>query len=154
MTSLNLAWVSVTSTGLTTATTAYTDGDLLGAEGFLILPSSITVAMLQCVRLLDKADIIGAVDIVLGTAAMSMGSDNAAPSISDANADLSKTCIEMPYPKDLGGCRVSFVDSLAVDLLADVGATGIPFRFITRSGHTFFGAVGDLIAAFGFSKDV
>lgn len=153
-TSLNLAYVDVTSTGLTTATTAYSDGDLAGAEGFLVLPSSATNGLLMAVTLLDEADIMGAVDIVFGTAAMSMGTDNAAPSITDANARLIKGIVEMPYPKDLGANRVSSIDSLALPLMADVGATGVAFRFITRSAHTFAGAVGDWKVRFGLSKDV
>lgn len=153
-TSLNLAYVDVTSTGMTTATTAYSDGDLVAAEAFLVLPASATNGLLMSVTLLDEADIMGAVDIVFGTAAMSMGTDNALPSITDANARLIKGVVEMPYPKDLGGCRVSEVDSLALPLMADVGATGVAFRFITRSPHTFAGAAGDWKARFGLSKDL
>lgn len=154
MTSLNLAYVDVTSTGLTIATTAYTDGDVMGAEGFLVLPGSATHGLLMAVTLLDEADIIGAVDIVFGTAAFALGTDNAAPSITDANARLIKGVVEMPFPKDLGSCRVSSIDSLALPLKADVGATGVAFRFIARSAVPIFTAVGDLKARFGISQDV
>lgn len=152
-TSLNLAYVDVTSTGLTTATTAYTAGDLVGAEGFIIIPGNLTDGLLMAVTVLDEADVMSSVAIVFGTAAMSMGSDNAAPSISDANARLIKGDIDMPFIRDLGGCRTMAIDSLGLPLHADVGSTGVAFRLITNTGHTFFGAAGDVKCRFGFSKD-
>lgn len=152
-TSLNLAYVDVTSTGLTTAATTYTIGDIWGAEAFIILPGSKTDAILQSITLLDEGDVIGACAIWFGTAAFALGSDNAAPSITDANARLIKGYVEMPPPIDLGGCRVSVIDSLALPLHADVGATGIPFRFTTFTANGVFAAAGDLKARFGFVVD-
>lgn len=156
MTSVNLAWVDVTSTGLTTATTNYSNGDILGAEGFIILPSSITDGLLMAAEWLDEADIVTSLDLYFGEAAFSLGSDNAAPSITDANARLIRPgVLSMPAMYDLGGCRVSSVDSLGLPLHAAVGATGIAFRAVATSiAASFFGAVGDLKFKFGFSKDV
>lgn len=153
MTSLNLAYVDVTSAGLTIVTTTYTAGDICGTEQFIVLPSSKTDAILMTVTLLDEADVFGACDIWFGTAAFSLGSDNAAPSVTDANARLVKGTVSMPAPYDLGGCRVAEVDSIGLPLHADVGATGVAFRIITQTGNAVFAAVGDLKCRFGFSVD-
>lgn len=154
-TSLNLAWVDVTSAGLTTATTAYSDGDLYGSESFLILPGSIQFANLEAVCVTDESDIISAVDIYFAEAAFSFGTDNVAPSPSDGNAALNRMKVSLPAAEDLGGVRKAYIDSLGIPLYAAVGATGVAFRAVGRNaGHTFFGATTSLKYHFGFLKDV
>lgn len=152
-TSLNLARVQVTSSGLTTATTAYTIGDVLGAEQFIVLPGNLTDAILMSITALDEGDVLGAIDVWFASAAFSLGSDNAAPSISDANARLIGGWVPLPAPYDLGGCRVATTDSIGLPLHADVGATGIAFRCITQTANAVFTAATDLKLTFGFSLD-
>lgn len=152
MTSLNQILVTTASTGLTTATTAYTDGDILGAEMQFDMGTN-TYGLILGAQLADKADIIGAVDLFLFDRSVTFGSDNAAPSISDADALFGIGYIEFPFPKDLGGVRLSSVDSLSLPVKAN--ASGIIYgRLVTRSGHTFFGAAGDLQVNLHFSLDV
>ncbi len=153
-TSLNLAWVDVTSTGLTTASTAYTAGDFVGAEGFIVIPGNLTDGLLMAITVLDEADIVSSLDILFGDSAMSLGSDNAAPSGSDTNGRLRRQSVSMPVIRDEGGYRIMEVDSLGLPLHAATGSTGVAFRAITNVNHTFFGAVGDLKYKFGFSKDL
>jgi hypothetical protein len=154
MTSLNQAVVTVTSSGLTTATTAYTAGDTLGALNTLIIPGNLTDALILGVVVTDKSDIIGAVNLFFHDRSVTFGTDNAAPSISDADNLFAGPTIEMPPPYDLGGARRASIDSLAVPIHANVGATGCFFGVVTLTGHTFFGAVGDLQYTFFLSKDV
>ena len=152
MTSLNQILVSATSTGLTTATTAYTDGDVMGAEMSFDMGTN-TYGMILGAQLVDAADIIGAVDLFLFDRSVTFGTDNSAPSISDADALFTLGVIEFPYPKDLGGNRMAHIDSIAVPVKAN--ASGLIYgRLVTRSGHTFFGAAGNLRVNLHFSLDV
>lgn len=152
MTSLNIAPISATSTGLTTATTAYTDGDILGAEMSWDMGTN-TYAFITGAVLHDAADIIGAVDLLISDRSVTFGSDNGTPSISDADNLFLLPPLQFPYPIDLGGNRLAAVDSLALPVKAN--ASGIIYgRLITRSGHTFFGAVGNLQVDLYFSNDV
>lgn len=152
MTSLNQILISTASSGLTTATTAYTDGDILGAEMQFDMGTN-TYGIVLGAQVVDKADITGAVDLFLFDRSVTFGTDNAAPSISDADALFSLGYIELPYPKDLGGVRVSSIDSLSLPVKAN--ASGIIYgRLVTRSGHTFFGAATDIQVNLHFSTDV
>lgn len=151
-TSLNQILVTATSTGLTTSVTAYTDGDVLGAEMQWDMGTN-TYGMILGAQIVDAADIIGAVDLFLFDRSVTFGTDNAAPSISDADALFTIGAINFPAAYDLGGVRVSTIDSLAVPVKAN--ASGIIFgRLVTRSGHTFFGAVGNLQVNLHFTLDV
>lgn len=152
MTSLNLLRVTATSTGLTTATTAYTDGDVLGAEmQFDMGTNEYGVVVGAAIH--DAADIIGAVDLYLFDRSVTFGTDNAAPSISDADGLFGLGVIQFPNPSDLGGNRFAAIDSLLLPVRAN--ASGLVFaRAVTRSGHTFFGAVGNLQYDLFFMNDV
>ncbi len=152
MTSLNQITVVATSTGLTIATTAYTDGDILGAEMSWDMGTN-TYGLILGATLVDAADIIGAVDLYLSDRSVAFGTDNAAPTISDADALFTMGKIAFPFPDDLGGNRLATVDSIALPVKAN--ASGIIYgRLVTRSGHTFFGAVGNLEVELHFSRDV
>lgn len=152
MTSLNQVLVTTASSGLTTATTAYTDGDILGAEMQFDMGTN-TYGLILGAQLADKADVIGAADLFLFDRSVTFGTDNAAPSVSDADSLFCIGVIEFPYPKDVGGARLASIDSLAVPVKAN--ASGIIYgRLVTRMGHTFFGAAGDLQVNLHFSIDV
>lgn len=152
MSSLNLLRVPATSTGLTTSTTAYTAGDVMGAEMQWDLgtgPSGLVLAA----QLVDAADIVGAVDLFLFDRSVTFGTDNAAPSISDADALFALGVVEFPAPKDVGGVRIAHIDSLSLPVTAN--ASGIVYgRLVTRSAHTFFAAAGNLQVSLTFSLDV
>lgn len=152
MTALNLFELTLTSSGLTTATTAYTAGDTLGAEMSGAITGA-TQALLISAVLADKSDIVGAITLYLADRSFSLGTDNSAPNISDANALFITPSVYFPPPDDLGGVRVSWIDSLAVPVKANASNT-IYARMVTNTGHTFFGAVGDIVIKLYFSLDV
>lgn len=152
MTSLNLFELILTSSGLTTAATAYTAGDVLGAEMSGAI-STATQALLIGATITDKSDVIGAVSLYLGDRTFVLGTDNAAPSISDANALFLTPALYFPPPDDLGGVRQASVDSLAIPVKANASNT-IFARMVTLIGHTFFGAVSDIQVKLYFSLDV
>lgn len=137
MASLNLFNVTATSSGLTTATTAYSDGDTLGA--LMSWNLGADKGLIIGAVLTDAADVIGAVDLYLFDRSVTFGTDNAAPSISDADTLFSLGVISFPYPSDLGGARMASVDSISVPYDANASTT-IYGALVTRSAHTFFGA--------------
>lgn len=142
MTSLNLFNVTATSSGLTTATTGYTDGDVLGDE--LSWDVGSDKGIIIGAVLTDESDIIGAVDLYLFDRAVTFGTDNAAPSISDADLLFALGVIQFPnlgVGGDLGGARVSAVDSLAVPFDCNASNT-LHGALVTRSSHTFFSSGG------------
>lgn len=154
MTSLNMVSVTATSSGLTTATTAYSDGDTLGALMSWDMGTASYGLILGAV-ITDESDIIGPVDVFLFDRSVTFGTDNAAPSISDADAIFGLGVIQFPQPFDLGGTRMASVDSLAIPVQAN--ASGIIYGgLVTRSGHTFFssGGADSLNVRLLFSTDV
>lgn len=151
MTSLNLATLVGTSSGLTTATTAYADGDQLGAiiSFNLGAPAIITDAVLT-----DKSNIVGAVDCFVFDRSVTLASDNAAgPNDSDADSLFQLGVIEFPFPKLEGANRMGNIDSLAKTVIANASNT-IFIALVTRSAHTFFGAATDLQVRLSYTKDV
>ncbi len=151
MTSLNIATLTGASTGLTTASTAYSDGDQLGA--IISFNIGSTNAIILSASLIDKANIIGAVDAFIFDRSVTLASDNAAgPNISDADALFHLGTIEFPYPKLAGANRISSIDSLGIGVVANASTT-IYVGLVTRSGHTFFGAAGDLQVRLTYTKD-
>lgn len=151
MTSLNLANLVGTSSGLTTATTAYTDGDQLGA--IISFNLGTASAIIMSATLIDKANIVGAVDLFLFDRSVTLAADNAAgPAVSDADALFLLGIIEFPYPRLMGNNRALNIDSLAIEVTANASNT-IYGALVTRSGHTFFGAAGDLQVRLGCTKD-
>lgn len=133
----------VNSSGLTTASTAYAAGDVLGAGWEFTGAARATggTGTVTGVALLDVADVIGGVDLYLAAASITFGTDNAAPSVSDADAAKLGVIIGLGAI-DVGGARVASAASLAVPYLCD--ATSLFVYARTRDAHTFFGAVTDL----------
>lgn len=151
MTTLNLATLTGASTGLTTATTAYTDGDTLGA--IISMNLGAVSGIIIGATLVDKANIVGAVDCFIYDRSVTLAADNAADSISDADALFKLGVIQFPYPTAQGLNRCAHIDSLAIAVTPNASNT-IYLALVTRSAHTFFGAAGDLQVRLNYSKDV
>lgn len=136
--------ISVTSAGLTTATTAYTAGDTLGT--LFTIPKAARiyggVGAVTNVTLIDAADIIGPVDVILFTGSVTLAADNAAFAISDADALKIVGVVPLSGAFDIGNNRVCQSTNLYLPYVCD--GTALYAGLMTRSGHTFFGAVGNL----------
>lgn len=140
----DLLEIAVTSGGLTTATTSYTAGDQMGT-GFTFANAARTsggYGYIVGVTLISAADQIGAVDVVIFDSAVSLASDNAAFAISDADALKLVAVIQLAGSYDIGNNRVAQAYNLSVPYKC--ATTSLYAGLITRSGHTFFGAVTDL----------
>lgn len=138
--------LTVTSAGLTTASTAYTAGDQLGTEitvASAVRQSGATATIVHAV-LLDKANAIGPVDLFLFDRASTPAADNAANAWSDADMLNCLGIIEFAYPKPTANNRFAHAVNLPVMIMPN--ATSLFCDFVTRQGHTFFGAAGDLVA--------
>ena len=131
--------VSATSAGLTTATTAYTAGDMLGTiwSWSSAVASSGGYGYIVGVVLEDDTNIIGNVDMVFFNASVTQAADNAAVSYSDGDAQLSVGSIQLPYPRTYALNRVA---SWQGAMPFKVAATTLYGGLITQSAHTFFGA--------------
>jgi hypothetical protein len=134
------ACVDVVSSGLTTATTAYTSGDQLGAEMTVTLASNSEPCSGYIVGALvtDDSDVMGAVDLVFFTAASSPAADNAAAAWADANAQTITAAMSLTTVIDTGANRV-VTTGLADVKVPFVAPTGRLFlNAITRTGNAVF----------------
>lgn len=142
----------ISSSGLTTASTAYSIGDTLGA-GWTIpnaAKASGGTGRVIGADFRDYADIVTAVTLFLFQGSVTFGTDNAAPSISDA--DSLKFIGTLPIALvDLGGVRVGSVDSLSIPYVLD--GTDLYVYATTTVAHTFFGAVTDLRLRVSLTRD-
>lgn len=152
MSSLNIATIVGTSAGLTTATTAYVADDQLGT--LISYTMATATGIIIGAVLTDKSNIVGGVDAFLyDRTGITLAADNAADSISDADSLFQLGVIQFPPGIAKGLNRVSVLDSLAIPFVAN-STTVLGLQLVTRSGHTFFGAVGDIQVRFLYSKDV
>lgn len=144
--------ITASSTGLTTATTAYVSGDVLGGQLQFRIGDGQGAAYGELTQLLviDRAAVIGTVELWLFSTAVTPAADNAAVSFSDA---------DMQNLVGIFNCATSYTNALnKVSMLdpADArpvfsGASGILYgSLVTRSGHTFFGAASDLTVVMHF----
>jgi len=142
-----LVEIAFTSAGLTTATTPYTDGDMLGTQLTLanFFASSGGLAYITGARLEDDSAVIGVVDLAFFNASVTPAADNVAAAWSDADALKRVAQVFLPYPAvDSGSAanRTAFWEG-AVPLKATTGTSAF-MSMITRSSHTFFGATTSL----------
>lgn len=140
----DLLEISVTSSGLTTATTAYTSGDQMGA-GFTFANAARTSGghgYITGVTLVSAADNIGAVDVVFFDSAVTLAGDNAVFAISDADALKFICYVTLQGAYDIGNNRVAQANNIAIPYKC--ATTSLYAGLICRGGWTFFGAVTDL----------
>lgn len=145
--------VSATSAGLTTASTAYVNGDQLGTElTFASIVRTGKGATIQSATLIDKAKVIGAVDLFLFSQSVTPAADNAANAWSDADMLF---CLGVLHFTDVIQSANNYV-VLGINTpitLKPGSGTSIYGHLVTRTGHTFFGAVGDLVVNLGVTRD-
>lgn len=138
------AVIVATAASLTTATTAYVAGDVLGAElsfANAVLASGRT-GTIQSATLSDVAKVTGAIDLYLFDRASTPAADNAANSWADADMLNCLGVVQFPTP------IASALNSIAVVPYAGIvvkpNVTTLFGVMVTRTAHTFFGAATDL----------
>lgn len=138
---------------LTTDTSAYASGDVV-ADTQVIANACRAVnqpAILQSVMLVDKADQGAALDLHFFSANVSMGTENSAPSISDANAlnYLGKIAIATDDYTDLTGCKVAHKVALGHLVKPATDTRDIYVAVVNGSGTPTF-AADSLVLRLGF----
>lgn len=147
--------IKVQSAGLTTSTTAYNTGDTLGTE--LTFANAVRTgkgAVIQSALVTDAAKVTGTtgVDLFLFDAASTPAADNAANSWSDTNI---LKCLGVIHFSDVlvsANNHIWLATNLPVTI-KPASSTSIFGVMVTRSGHTFFGAVTDLQVILGILRD-
>lgn len=140
---LNGATQSQASAGLTTASTNYTAGDVLGS-GWTFTSMARAAGLggrIKGIHILDKGDVMTSCELYISSTAITFGTDNAAPSVSDADAQTLKRIPGFGF-QDLGGCRLASLDSL--DIMYFCAATSLFVYAMTTVANNFFAAVTDL----------
>lgn len=137
--------ISVQSGGLTTATTAYTAGDQVGTL-FTIANAARASGgsgRIESVLLVSAADNIAAYDLIIFDSSVTLASDNAAFSISDADALKIVDIIPLSGAYDIGNNRIASSGPVGYPYVCS-GGTSLYGALITRAAHTWFGATTDL----------
>jgi hypothetical protein len=128
-------------------TSAYASGDVLAdtqaVAGAVHLADA--VGILQSVVVVDQDDQKAAFDIYILSANVSMGTENAAPSISDANA--LEICgppiaIAIADYKDLGGVSVAGKDNIGKVVKPASGTTTVYLAVVNGTGTPTYTASG------------
>lgn len=146
--------VNLISDGLTTATTAYTAGDCLDnvwtGSGFAA--ANAGTGWIQSVTLVDDGDVLGAVDLVVLNATISI-TDNAAFAPADADSDNVLHVIPIPPAFDWGSNRIADA-SLGGPwpFKCAAGTTALFFALVTRTGNAVFVAVDDVHLRFNVTQ--
>lgn len=126
--------VLIVDVTLSLDTSAYTAGDVLAdtqiVTGALRLLDGY--GMLQSVVLIDEDDQGAALDLYFFSANRSLGAENGAPDISDANARDCLGCVAVGTAdyKDLGGVKIA--------TLKDIN---LPVKAVSASKNIYVGAV-------------
>jgi hypothetical protein len=144
----DLIETSVTSAGLTTATTAYVTGDQVGT--IFTVANAATAnggyGYITGVALINAADNIGAIDVAFFDSNITLAGDNAPFAISDANALQLIGVVVIPAASvtDIGNNRIALAQGLRLPYKCDASSTSIYATLITRAGVAIFGATTDL----------
>lgn len=127
-------------------TSTYADGDVLSDTATVSNAMRVNAGKgkLRSITVIDEDDQGVALDVVFFKATQSLGTKNAAPSISDANARdcLGFVSIASGDYIDLGGVRVATKRDINLMVEADTGSTSLFIGTITRGGTPTYTASG------------
>lgn len=135
---------------LSTDTSAYTDGDVLAdtqlVSSSFFNPSGVPRTLLN-VNVLDKADQGFGIDLLFLDANVSLGTENAAPSITDANAASIVGVVRIDSGDwiDLGGARIA--SKLNVAQVLRSASANLYIAAIVRGAGTY--GASDIIVTLG-----
>lgn len=147
----DLYYFEAASSGLTTATTSYSSGDMLGSEISITnaVNSSGGTGRLDTITVVDYAKKIGSIELFFFNAASSgAAADNAAENYSDQTQFIGS--ILLPAPTTYANWYA--VTLTNVGFHYNCSATTLYMGAVTRSAHSFFGAATDLKFKFGMIR--
>jgi hypothetical protein len=127
-------------------TSAYADGDVMAdtqsvASAFRVATGQLT---LNSVVVLDEDDQGVGFDIIFLDTNNSLGTENSAPNISDANARtiIGRVNVSASDFIDLGGSRLASISGIGLKMKAASGSTTLYVGTIVRSGTPTYTASG------------
>jgi hypothetical protein len=122
-------------------TNAYANGDVLAdmQEVTGVMDFDGQGRVLQSVQVIDEDDNGIAIDVVVGTATFSLGTENAAVSVTDANARNIAAIVSVAAADyvDLVNSQQAFVDNIGHPVRAASGQTSLWVGAIARDAGTF-----------------
>jgi hypothetical protein len=139
-----LMMFDVAAAGLTTVTTAYTSGDMVGTMSTLDLGSGYGASRrggyVVGAVVHDDSDVLGAIDLLFFSATATQAADNAAASWSDADAKNLCGVMSLTTIQDYALNKV-LVAANAEQRIPFVANTGsLYMSVITRTGNAVFAA--------------
>jgi hypothetical protein len=134
--------LSVTSSGITIATTAYTAGDQVGPIFELTNAARVSggSGLITGVNLFDESGIIGAYDVVFFRETATLAADNAAASLAIAEMLKVAAVVQLPGAIAIGTPRVASAGNLAIPY--ECTGTSLFVGLICRFAHSFFSVGG------------
>ena len=122
-------------------TNAYADNDVLADTQALsaCLRANDGTGIIQDVIFNDKDDQGQAFDVIIFNANTSLGTENSAPNISDANADtiVGRFSVGAGDWYDLGGCRIANIRNIGICVKGATGTDDIYIGLISRGAGTY-----------------
>ena len=122
-------------------TAIYASGDVLAAtqEVANAVDTAGGTALLHSVVVLDKDDQGQPIDLVFLRSNVSIGTENAAVSVSDTDAAeiLGIVSVAAADFSDLGGCRVATLPSVGLVLKAGAGSTSVYIAAVSKGTGTY-----------------
>jgi hypothetical protein len=142
---MGMRLITRTSAGLTTATTAYTSGDVVGTEMlFDIGEAGAALGEIVGLTIIDKAAGLGACDLFLFSAPSTPAADNAPNSWADA--DMANLICVVPAATVYTSALNKAITWTTQEEMPYVSTTNVLYGvLVTRTANGFFGAVGDVI---------
>lgn len=138
-----LSYIDVT---LSVDTSIYADGDLLADTQVVTsaMRTADALGVLKSVVLVDEDDQGVALDLVFMSSSATLGTENSAPTVSDANArnTLGFVSIATGDYIDLGGVRVATKRDLNLVVKPATGTSNLYVAAITRGGTPTYTASG------------
>lgn len=135
---------AIIDTILTTDTSIYADGDVLADTQVLsnVMRGIDKPGILQSVRVLDEADQGVGFDLFFLSSNGPFGTENAVPTLSDANAIRILGWVEVVAGdyKDLGGCRVAQKTNIGLGVRPHPGTKDLYIAAIVRGGTPTYAA--------------
>lgn len=140
------AYTIVKSYTLTVDTSQLASGDVIGNTEIMtdVLRNIDDSGVLLSLTAVDKDDQGTAIDVIFFDADVSLGTENSAPSISDANSlnILGEVVIEAADWKDMGGARYATKTQKPFGVRAVSGTKSLGIALICRSGTPTYTAGG------------
>lgn len=137
---------TLTDVTLSLDTNAYTAADVLAATQVIedVFRVSDGTAVLDSVTVFDQDDVGAAFDLYFLSADVAIGTENAAPNISDANAlnICCKVAIGTGDYSDLGGVKVATVGNLRRVVQAISGSRDLAVAAVNGAGTPTYTAAG------------